>query len=88
MAFEPFIIWLFVGVVAGWASSVIAKDHGYGLFRHMGVGTLGAFIGAWLFSISGLAADGRLLGATVGAVFGAVALLFLARFIRAPRDQV
>jgi uncharacterized membrane protein YeaQ/YmgE (transglycosylase-associated protein family) len=88
MAFEPFIIWLFVGVIAGWASSVLAKDYGYGLFRHIGVGTLGAFVGAWLFKSFGLAADGGSWGATVGAAFGAIALLALVRFIRTPRNQV
>jgi uncharacterized membrane protein YeaQ/YmgE (transglycosylase-associated protein family) len=87
MTFEPFVIWIFIGVIAGWLASGLAKDHGYGLFGRMGVGALGAFFGASLFHTSGLAEGGGPLGEMVGAVSGAVGTLFLVRFFRTRRDH-
>jgi uncharacterized membrane protein YeaQ/YmgE (transglycosylase-associated protein family) len=88
MAFEALIVWLFVGALAGWSANIIAKAYGFGLFGHMVVGMLGGFIGGWLFMTFGAATDGGVFGEIVSAVSGAIALLFLARFIRTPRDQV
>jgi uncharacterized membrane protein YeaQ/YmgE (transglycosylase-associated protein family) len=87
MAFEPLIVWLFIGAIAGLSANIIAKSYGFGLFGHVGVGMLGAFIGGWLFRTFGAAADSGAFGEIVGAVSGAIALLALARFIRTARDQ-
>jgi uncharacterized membrane protein YeaQ/YmgE (transglycosylase-associated protein family) len=88
MAFEPLIVWLFVGALAGLSANIIVKGYGFGLFGHIGVGMLGGFIGGWLFTTFSAAANGGAFGEVVSAMFGAIALLFLARFIRTSRDQV
>lgn len=67
---------LIVGLLAGWiAEKVMERNHG--LFRNLLVGVIGAYLGAWLFSLVGLAPATSFVGALVVAVVGAVVLLWI-----------
>jgi uncharacterized membrane protein YeaQ/YmgE (transglycosylase-associated protein family) len=78
---ENLIIFLLVGVAAGWLAGRIMKGGGFGLFGDMIVGVIGAFLGGWLFGLLGISAGG-LLGLLVTAFVGAVVLLFLIRLVK------
>lgn len=82
MTSQPLLIFLIVGVIAGWLASRIVRGYGLGLLASMIVGVIGSFIGGWLFVRFGVAHGGDLLGQLVGATIGAVILLYLVRFVR------
>jgi len=81
MSVENLVIFLLVGVAAGWLAGRIMKGGGFGLFGDMIVGVIGAFLGGWLFGLLGISAGG-LLGLLVTAFVGAVVLLFLLRLVK------
>ena len=47
MALEPggILMWLIVGLVAGWLAGQVMKGGGYGLVGDIVVGIIGAFVG-------------------------------------------
>jgi uncharacterized membrane protein YeaQ/YmgE (transglycosylase-associated protein family) len=76
-----FILFLIIGLVAGWLAGQIMKGRGFGLVGNLVVGVVGAFLGGWLFSALGIYAE-SLIGSLVTAVVGAVVLLFLVGLIK------
>ena len=81
MSVENLVVFLLIGVAAGWLAGRVMKGGGFGLFGDMIVGVIGAFLGGWLFGLLGISAGG-LLGMLVTAFVGAVVLLFLIRLVR------
>ena len=75
------IIFLLIGLVAGWLAGVLVKGGGFGVLGDIIIGVVGALLGGWLFSVFGIAAWG-LLGQIIVATIGAVVLLFLIRLIK------
>ena len=49
--FDTILIWVLVGLVAGFLASHLALGRGLGLFGDIGVGILGAFIGGFLAAV-------------------------------------
>lgn len=45
------VIWLLVGLIAGWLAGVVTKGGGYGVVGDIVVGILGALIGGFLASV-------------------------------------
>jgi uncharacterized membrane protein YeaQ/YmgE (transglycosylase-associated protein family) len=71
---------LIVGLIAGWiAEQVMKRDHG--LLVNLLVGVVGAYLGAFLFSLIGIEAGG-FIGALVVATIGAVVLLAILGMVR------
>ncbi|MFO1142226.1 MAG: GlsB/YeaQ/YmgE family stress response membrane protein [Amaricoccus sp.] len=71
---------LIVGLIAGWvADQVMKRDHG--LVENLIVGVIGAYVGAFLFRLFGLAATG-FVGALVVAIIGSVVLLWIVGMVR------
>ena len=81
LATQNLLLFLVVGVVAGFLAGKIMKGSGFGLVGDLIVGVIGAFIGAWLFSALGISVGG-ILGLLVAAIVGAMVLLFLVRLIK------
>lgn len=81
MELTNLVLFLLIGLVAGWLASRLLKGRGFGLVGDLIVGVAGAFIGGWLFSLVGLHASG-LLGELITAVVGAAALLYVIRLIK------
>jgi uncharacterized membrane protein YeaQ/YmgE (transglycosylase-associated protein family) len=81
MATQNLVLFLVVGVVAGFLAGKIMRGAGYGLVGDLVVGVAGAFIGAWLFGVLGISVGG-ILGLLVAAIAGALLLLFLVRLIK------
>lgn len=82
---KSLLIFLLVGVLAGWLGGIVVKGYGLGLVGDMVVGVIGSFIGGWLFNnfhiVRGTGFVGELIGATVGAIL----LLFVLRLVRRSR---
>lgn len=80
MSFHALLLFLLVGLLAGWIGGLITKGSGFGLAGNMIVGIVGAFLGGFLFRLLGIVAYG-LPGQVVFAVIGALVFLYLLRFI-------
>lgn len=76
------LVFLLVGVVAGWLAGKLVRGGGFGLIGDLVVGVIGAFVGGFLFNSLGVSSGGGLLGSIVVATVGAVVLLMLIRLIK------
>jgi uncharacterized membrane protein YeaQ/YmgE (transglycosylase-associated protein family) len=83
MSTETLLIFLVVGVIAGWLAGQIVRGGGFGLGGDMIVGVIGSFLGGWLFDRLGVISPASgLLGAIIGATVGAIVLLLAIRMVR------
>lgn len=72
---DSFLIFVLVGLLAGWLAGRIMKNHRIGLLGSLIIGILGAMIGGYIFEIIGLETTG-LIGMAVSALVGALLLLY------------
>jgi uncharacterized membrane protein YeaQ/YmgE (transglycosylase-associated protein family) len=87
MTIETVLIWLAVGLIAGWLASAIVGG-AMGVVGDIVVGIVGAFLGGFIFRALHIAAPFHGLASSIFVAFiGAVVLLALLRLIRrgAPR---
>jgi uncharacterized membrane protein YeaQ/YmgE (transglycosylase-associated protein family) len=72
------VVWIIVGLIAGWAASVVSRGHGFGLIGDLVVGLIGALIGGFVagFFIQGSVG---LIGSIIIAFLGALILLAILR---------
>lgn len=70
------IIFLFVGVLAGWIASSLMKGEGLGILGDMIVGVIGAFVGGFIFDMAGVPVYG-FWSALGMSVIGALVFLFI-----------
>jgi len=75
------ILWIVIGIIAGWAAGKIMKGKGFGLIGDLIVGVVGAFLGGWLFGLLHISIGGGIIGSLITAVIGALVLLFVLRLI-------
>jgi uncharacterized membrane protein YeaQ/YmgE (transglycosylase-associated protein family) len=75
------LIFLGIGLVAGWLASLILG--GGGLLRNLIVGVIGALVGGWLLSVAGitLPIGNVLVSQIITATIGAIVVIALARII-------
>ena len=74
---------LLVGLIAGWAAErLMGRNHT--LLMNLGVGVVGAYLGAFLFRLLGLTSTG-FIGALVVAIIGSVVLLAIVGMVRKRR---
>ena len=78
---QNLILFLAVGLVAGWLAGKIMKGSGFGLVGDLVVGVIGAFIGVWLFGVLGISAGG-VIGLLVASIVGALLLLYVLRLVK------
>jgi uncharacterized membrane protein YeaQ/YmgE (transglycosylase-associated protein family) len=76
------ILFILIGLAAGWLAGQVVKGGGYGVVGDIVVGVIGALIGGFLFQRSGAFAGSGLLGSLIVATIGAVVLLFGLRLIK------
>lgn len=75
------ILFLLIGLAAGWLAGQLVKRRGSGWVEDLVVGVIGALIGGFVFRLLGVPVGG-LVGQLISATVGAVILLFLLRYIR------
>jgi uncharacterized membrane protein YeaQ/YmgE (transglycosylase-associated protein family) len=71
------VMWLIVGLVAGFLASRVMRGGGYGLIGDIVVGIIGAFLGGWVSGLLGFGGTYGLLGSLVIAFLGACILIAL-----------
>jgi uncharacterized membrane protein YeaQ/YmgE (transglycosylase-associated protein family) len=75
------LIFLAVGLLAGWIAGLIWKGKGFGLLGNLIIGVAGSFIGGFLFRLIGLP-HGTIIWSIVAALAGALILLVIINLIR------
>jgi uncharacterized membrane protein YeaQ/YmgE (transglycosylase-associated protein family) len=82
MSVETVLIWMAIGLVAGWLASAVVGG-GYGLVGDIVLGIVGAFLGGLIFRTLHLGTPFRGVASTIFVAFvGAVVLLLLMRLVR------
>jgi uncharacterized membrane protein YeaQ/YmgE (transglycosylase-associated protein family) len=83
MSLETLLLWIVVGLVAGWLASAVVGG-GYGVIGDIVVGVVGSFVGGFIFQALHIHRPfGGLAGTIFVAFVGAIALLVVLRLIRA-----
>ncbi|HMF69328.1 MULTISPECIES: GlsB/YeaQ/YmgE family stress response membrane protein [Phyllobacterium] len=82
MGGESLLIFLLVGLIAGWLASQLVRGGGFGLVGDLVVGVIGAFIAGYLFPRLGISLGSGIIGAIIAATVGAVILLFILRAVK------
>ena len=75
------ILFLVIGLVAGWLAGQIMKGKGFGLVGNLIVGVIGAFIGGFVFDALGITAVG-IIGSLIAALVGAIILLWIVSLVK------
>ena len=75
---QSFLMWVFIGLVAGWLAGKIGRGRGFGCLVDIILGMVGAVLGGWIFSKLGIQGSG-LLFSIAAATVGAVVLVLIAR---------
>lgn len=75
------ILFLLIGLVAGWLAGKIMKGKGFGLVGNLVVGVIGALIGGLIFNALNVTATG-ILGSLIAALVGALILLWIIGLIK------
>jgi len=81
MSLSDVIVFIVVGLIAGFLASRLILGKGRGWFFDIVIGIIGAFIGGWLFGRLGIAAGG-IIGMIIAATVGAIILIALLRMIK------
>ncbi len=76
MTLEGLIVWLVVGLSAGWLAGMVMRGRGFGVGGNILIGIAGSFLGGLLFSLSGFGTSHFLASIGVGTV-GAVLLIVI-----------
>ncbi|TMD10342.1 MAG: GlsB/YeaQ/YmgE family stress response membrane protein [Chloroflexi bacterium] len=80
------LVWIGVGLVAGFLASHVMTGHGFGLIMDIVVGIIGAFLGGFLAAAVGLSAT-TLIAQLIVAFIGAIVLLMLLRLVGLGRTR-
>lgn len=87
MTWETFLIWIAIGLIAGWLASAVVGG-GYGVVGDIVVGVVGAFLGGLIFRGLHIRAPfGGIPGTIFVAFIGAIVLLAILRLINFARTR-
>lgn len=82
MSVESLLVFLVIGVIAGWLAGQFMRGTGFGIVGDLVVGILGAVIGGWLLPRLGVHLGAGLLAAILNATIGAIVLLLVISLVR------
>jgi uncharacterized membrane protein YeaQ/YmgE (transglycosylase-associated protein family) len=74
------LVWVIVGLIAGWLAGKVMTGHGLGIIMDIVVGIIGAFLGGFVAGAFGFVATG-LISQIIVAFAGAVILLMILRLV-------
>ena len=75
------LLFLLIGLVAGWLAGQIMKGKGFGLIGNLIVGCVGALLGGFIFKQLGIVFWG-IVGSLIAALVGALILLWIIGLIK------
>ena len=81
MTLENIVIYILVGLVAGFLASLVVMGRGRGWFWNLIIGILGAILGGWLAGLLHFSVGYGIFGQIVIAFVGAVILLLIWRLL-------
>ncbi|RPH99061.1 MAG: GlsB/YeaQ/YmgE family stress response membrane protein [Zetaproteobacteria bacterium] len=70
------MMWVVVGLLAGWVAGYVMKEGGYGLRGDLILGVAGSIVGGWLFSVLRISPDAGLVALIIIAFIGGTAAIF------------
>ena len=76
------IVFLLVGLLAGWLAGLIMKRGKFSVLKCLVVGVIGSLLGGFVFTVVGFTAGGP-LAEIVMATLGSIALLYLLNWLTA-----
>ena len=79
-----FLLYLLIGLFAGWIANLIVRGGGSGLIINLIVGLVGGLLGGWIFSWFGWVPEST-FGSIICSIIGAVVLLWIVSLIRPAR---
>lgn len=77
-----FILFVIIGLIAGWIAGLIMKGRGFGMLGDIIIGIIGALIGGFVFNLFGFSPNTTFLGSIITAIVGAVILLLIISMVR------
>jgi len=84
MSTEHLLLFLVIGILAGFLAGKIMKGSGFGLIGDLIIGVIGSFIGVWVFGLLGISSGG-IIGLLLAGIVGALILLYVVRLARSRR---
>ena len=75
------LIWIIVGLIAGWLTGLVVKGRGFGVLGDVIIGLLGGVLGGYIFGLVGVAPT-SVLGQIVVSFVGGVLLVAIVRLLR------
>ncbi len=84
MSLEVIVIWILIGIIAGWIAGKVVQGSGFGLVGDLVIGIVGAVIAGWLLPRLGVTSIVRqpFVDNVIFAAIGAIILLVVLRLIR------
>lgn len=78
---KSILIWIAIGIIAGWLASVVVG--GGGLIRYLITGLIGAFVGGFIFKVAGININlgNSYVNEIVVAAIGAIVVVLIARLL-------
>jgi len=84
MSTEHLLLFLVIGILAGFVAGKIMKGSGFGLIGDLIIGVIGSFIGVWVLGLLGISTGG-IIGLLLAGIVGALILLYVVRLARSRR---
>jgi uncharacterized membrane protein YeaQ/YmgE (transglycosylase-associated protein family) len=75
------VIFLAIGIIAGWAAGKVMKGRGFGLLGSIIIGIIGSMLGAWVAGQLGLS-ESSLIGTILLGIVGACLLLAIVGLVK------
>lgn len=81
---EELIVFLVIGLAAGWAAARLTGAKADSLFSNLAIGVIGAVLGGYIFRRLGIAITGvpHLVNSFVAALAGSIVLLLVLRLVK------
>ena len=81
------LVAIIVGIIAGFLAGKIMNGSGYGLLMDLVLGFFGGMFGRFVLGLVGIGSRG-IIGSILIATFGAVMLIWIARWVRSDRPSM
>ena len=86
ISLSTLLVWIVVGLIAGWLAGKVMTGHGLGILMDIVVGIIGAFLGGFIAGAFGFVAT-NLIAQILIAFAGAVILLMVLRLVGVGRRR-
>jgi uncharacterized membrane protein YeaQ/YmgE (transglycosylase-associated protein family) len=81
----PWLYWIVIGLIAGWATGRLMRGAGYGIIFDIILGMVGAVIGGFIMGLLGFSGSGGFFYTLTVAIIGAIILVSTTRVLTGRR---